>query len=106
MADTTEPGELFWDLATDLLGRDGVEEGTLMGGRCLRVNDDFLRHAQPQGQRPGGKTHRPAGGPTGGERCGPALCPGRQGLSRMGARAESDPSLWASLPDDARRTQS
>lgn len=35
--------ELFWSLATELMVTDTrVEEGTIMGGRCLRVSGEFL----------------------------------------------------------------
>ena len=35
--------ELFWSLATELMVSDSrVEEGTIMGGRCLRVSGEFL----------------------------------------------------------------
>lgn len=38
-----EAGALFWDIATDLQKRDPrVVEGTIMGGRCLRVGREFL----------------------------------------------------------------
>lgn len=37
-----DPMELFWDLAADLLGRGGVEEGTMMGTACLRNNGEFF----------------------------------------------------------------
>ncbi len=39
MDDTT----LFWQLAEALYAEDGrVSEGTMMGGRCLRVGGEFL----------------------------------------------------------------
>jgi hypothetical protein len=35
--------EVFWDLINELQHEDGrVEEGTIMGGRCVRVSDEFL----------------------------------------------------------------
>jgi hypothetical protein len=38
----TKTGEdLFWELAAAHLGTDGVEEGTMMGSRCLRVGGEF-----------------------------------------------------------------
>lgn len=40
MADTEK---LFWDLAAELAAADPrVAEGTIMGGRCLRVGEEFL----------------------------------------------------------------
>ena len=34
---------LFWELADDLMLKDArVHEGTIMGGRCLRVGKEFL----------------------------------------------------------------
>ena len=33
--------ELFWELAAVHLATDGVEEGTMMGSRCLRVGGEF-----------------------------------------------------------------
>lgn len=38
----TEPAEFFWDLVEPMLADDGVDEGTLMGFPCLRVNGDFF----------------------------------------------------------------
>lgn len=32
----------FWDLATDYLASNDIEEGTLMGSPCLRLSGDFL----------------------------------------------------------------
>lgn len=32
---------VFWDVAEELLARPDVEEGTMMGHRCLRVNGGF-----------------------------------------------------------------
>jgi hypothetical protein len=34
--------EFFWDLVEPLLAADHVDEGTLMGFPCLRVNGDFF----------------------------------------------------------------
>ncbi len=35
--------KLFWELATELQADDArVVEGTIMGGRCLRVGKEFL----------------------------------------------------------------
>lgn len=37
------PDELFWELAAELHGEDPrVVEGTIMGGKCLRVGKEFL----------------------------------------------------------------
>ncbi len=37
------PRELFWELAAELHGEDTrVVEGTIMGGKCLRVDKEFL----------------------------------------------------------------
>lgn len=39
----TSPEALFWQLAAELSAADArVAEGTIMGGRCLRVGDEFL----------------------------------------------------------------
>ena len=38
----TEETEFFWDLVEPLLGEDGIDEGTLMGFPCLRINGDFF----------------------------------------------------------------
>jgi hypothetical protein len=41
MPDAAEP--LFWQLAAELQQDDPrVHEGTIMSGRCLRVDDEFL----------------------------------------------------------------
>lgn len=38
-----DPNELFWELADELRAADPrVVEGTVMGGRCLRVGTEFL----------------------------------------------------------------
>lgn len=40
---TAEPQRLFWELAAELQREDArVVEGTIMGGRCLRVGAEFL----------------------------------------------------------------
>jgi len=33
--------DLFWQLAAPHLATEGVEEGTMMGSRCLRVGGEF-----------------------------------------------------------------
>lgn len=38
----TADTEFFWDLVEPLLGEPGIDEGTLMGFPCLRVNGDFF----------------------------------------------------------------
>lgn len=39
----TSPESLFWQLAAELQRADArVAEGTIMGGRCLRVGTEFL----------------------------------------------------------------
>ena len=39
----TEAEALFWDLAGELQADDpAVAEGTLMGGRCMRVDGEFF----------------------------------------------------------------
>ena len=38
-----DPAELFWELAAELQAADPrVAEGTIMNGRCLRVDGEFL----------------------------------------------------------------
>lgn len=37
-----DPTEFFWDLASEFLGRDGIEQGQLMGFPCLRVDGEFF----------------------------------------------------------------
>ena len=40
---TTPAESLFWDLIDELRERDDrIEEGTIMGGRCVRVSGEFL----------------------------------------------------------------
>ena len=34
--------DFFWDLAEPLLAQDSVDEGSLMGFPCIRVNGDFF----------------------------------------------------------------
>jgi hypothetical protein len=39
----TKAEQLFWELAAELHAEDPrVDEGTIMGGRCLRVGKEFL----------------------------------------------------------------
>jgi hypothetical protein len=43
MTAPTPAAALFWDIAAELQASDPrVVEGTLMGGRCLRVGTEFL----------------------------------------------------------------
>ena len=37
-----DAAELFWAIADELTEHPAIEEGTMMGTRCLRVNGDFL----------------------------------------------------------------
>ena len=37
-----DPTEFFWDLASEFLVRDGIEQGQLMGFPCLRVGGEFF----------------------------------------------------------------
>jgi len=32
----------FWDIADEFLTRDGVDEGTMFGFRCLRASGEFV----------------------------------------------------------------
>lgn len=48
MAGDDSPTDFFWDLASDYLALDGVEEGTLMGMPCLRVGGEFFATAWPE----------------------------------------------------------
>ena len=41
-ARTPEATGFFWDLAEPMLAEAGVDEGTLMGFPCLRVDGDFF----------------------------------------------------------------
>jgi hypothetical protein len=41
MAKVTTGEDLFWELATPYLSNDGIDEGTMMGSRCLRVGGEF-----------------------------------------------------------------
>ena len=39
----SQADDLFWELAAELRAKDDrVVEGTIMGGRCLRVGEEFL----------------------------------------------------------------
>ncbi len=38
----SEATEYFWDLVEPLLAEDGVDEGTLMGFPCLRIDGAFF----------------------------------------------------------------
>ena len=43
--------DAFWDVAEEFLARDGVEQGTMFGFRCIRADGEFV--AMP-GNRFGG----------------------------------------------------
>lgn len=46
----SEASRVFWELAAELQREDPrITEGTLMGGRCLRVDDEFLALADHKG---------------------------------------------------------
>lgn len=34
--------EMFWDVAGPLLARDGIDEGTMFGHRCIRSHGEFV----------------------------------------------------------------
>ena len=40
--DTPDPNALFWRLAEELYDDPAVEEGTMMGSRCLRRDGEFM----------------------------------------------------------------
>jgi hypothetical protein len=48
---TGDPNARFWDLAAPLLAAGEADEGTIMGGRCLRIRGQFLAmpHHQAEG---------------------------------------------------------
>ncbi len=50
MAATTSNAE-FWDHVAPLLASGTLDEGTIMGGRCVRVRGEFL--AMPNHRGPG-----------------------------------------------------
>lgn len=41
-ADAAPPTAFFWDLAREMLAREGVSDGTMMGFPCLRVRGAFF----------------------------------------------------------------
>lgn len=41
-------GELFWDLARDLMADPAVTRGTMMGLPCLRLNGAFFASLEPK----------------------------------------------------------
>ena len=41
MPDQT-PDQLFWEIAEEMYSDSKVSEGTMMGFKCLRVEDDFF----------------------------------------------------------------
>jgi hypothetical protein len=49
---STDPGDgataYFWEIASEYMAIEGVEEGTLMGMPCLRVAGEFLATAWPR----------------------------------------------------------
>jgi hypothetical protein len=39
----TDDGDTaFWEIADEFLARDGVDEGTMFGFRCIRANGEFV----------------------------------------------------------------
>jgi hypothetical protein len=34
--------DVFWDVAEEFLARDGIEEGTMFGFRCIRADGEFV----------------------------------------------------------------
>ena len=39
---SSDATDFFWDLADELLERDDIDEGTMMGFPCLRVSGEFF----------------------------------------------------------------
>lgn len=61
MPTEAETAELFWTLAADRIAADPrVAEGTLMGGRCLRADDEFV--GMPDYEGHGGGVEPTVGG--------------------------------------------
>ncbi|MGI9621186.1 MAG: hypothetical protein ACR2PK_00010 [Acidimicrobiales bacterium] len=42
MSTRTEAAEYFWDMVEPLFAEDGIEEGSLMGFPCLRLDGAFF----------------------------------------------------------------
>ncbi len=81
-----DPQTLFWDLAYVLFAEDHrVTEGTIMGGRCLRVGKEFLALV----------AHKDAGLVADGT--GQPFGPGKQVFKEWVLVPTPDEALWLAL---------
>lgn len=95
--------EVFWELATDFIGENGVEEGTLMGGRVLRAHGEFF--AMPEHRGGGLVLKLPAARVSEliGEGAGEPFAPAGKVFKEWVHIPEVDPARWTLLMDEARQ---
>jgi len=94
--------ELFWDLATDLVGRDGVEEGTIMGSPCLRASGEFFAMPEHRGgglvaKLPAARVDELVAGGT-----GEPFAPAGKVFKEWVLIRQPDAALWNQLLQEAR----
>ena len=93
----TKTADLFWDLAGGLLGRDGVEEGSIMSSRCLRVNGAFFAMPDHKG---GGLVVKLTAERVG-ELIGRPFAPAGKVFREWVLVPEPDPQAWAEIRREA-----
>lgn len=98
-----DPVELFWELAIDMIGRDGVEEGTMMGTRCLRRDGVFF--AMPEHKGGGLIAKLPVDRVEAlvAEGVGRPFAPAGKVFREWVLVPETDLQTWVALLDEARR---
>ena len=93
----------FWDHVAPLLASGAADQGTIMGGPCLRVHREFL--AMPNHRGPGMVVKLPAPRVAAliREGAGEPFAPAGRVFKEWVLVPRYDPALWDALLDEARR---
>ena len=95
--------ELFWELAAELESEDPrVGEGTIMGGRCLRVGGEFLALVDYKNQGMVVKLPRERVAELVATGRGAPFGPGRKVFKEWVSLPEPDRCEWAALLRESR----
>lgn len=98
---TGEAGDFFWQLADEILERDDVDEGTLMGFPCLRVNGEFFATCEHRSGDLIVKLPRERVAALIGEGAAAPFAPAGRVFREWALVAERDRTTWLSLIEEA-----
>ena len=98
----TPDTEFFWELVEPMLGEPGIDEGTLMGFPCLRVNGDFFATCDHRSGDLIVKIHRDRVGELIDDGVGQSFAPAGRVFKEWVLIEERDEETWLRLLDEAR----